>query len=146
MKARGVFVVDVTLIPCALATIVSGFMLHKAGHFDTHEVWHGWAVAHIACSLLMLILAVVHIYAHWSWYKTLVKGKTKGKSILTMLLSVIFVVVVVSGIVMLFMTFAPNTGIGLWHYVVGILLTLVAIAHIILRWKVLLKLKNAAKK
>lgn len=146
MKAKGIFATDIALIPCALATIISGFLLHKAGHFDSHDVWHNWAVAHIVCSVLMLALVVVHIYAHWSWCKSLLKGKTKGKSLLTMLLSVLFLAVVVTGVVMLFMTFEPNTGIGLWHYVVGALLSVVAVAHIVLRWKVLQKLNQAAKK
>ena len=146
MKARGLFSVDVALIPCALTTIISGFILHKAGHFDAHEVWHGWAVAHIVCSVLMLVLVVVHLYAHWGWYKSLVNGRVEGKSLLTALLSVLFFVVVVSGVAMLFMSFKPNTGLGLWHYIIGAVLSVVAIAHIILRWKMLLKLNKAVKK
>ena len=145
MKVKGIYFVDVALLLVAVTTCLTGVLLHKAGHFNTHDVWHNWAIAHSVSSVLMLVFGALHLYAHLGWYKSLLKGKTKGKSVITLMLSVLFVVVTMTGVVMLAMTFVPNTGVGLWHYVVGIALSVASIAHIVLRWQQLLKLKSAIR-
>lgn len=42
---KKVFVIDWVLVPLFAASVFTGFGLHIAGHGDSHDVWHNWAVA-----------------------------------------------------------------------------------------------------
>ena len=139
---KKIFVIDWLLLLAGILCAVTGIGMHLAGHNAMHEVWHNWAVAHVLSSLFMLITGILHVQTHWNWYKGLFKGQTKNKSHVTIILSVVFIVLVVTGLVLLLVEGA-NTKIGIWHWVLGLAVTTLSAGHIIRRFHFLKKsLKN----
>lgn len=135
---KRIFVIDWWLLPAFALTVYSGFELHIAGHFSSHEVWHNWAVFHIITSLSFIIAGILHIKTHWGWYKSLISKGLGKKSPVTAWLSLIYTATVLTGIALLSIE-GGNSGIGLWHYRIGILLTTIAAVHIIKRMAVIRK-------
>lgn len=135
---KKIFVIDWTLLPAFILTAFSGIRLHVAGHGRCHEVWHNWAVFHVVTSLAFLILVIVHAKMHWSWYKGILPKRLGKKSLITFLLSILFLFVTLTGIVLL-MKEGGNSCIGMWHYRIGLLMIVFAVIHIIKRWSVLKK-------
>ena len=118
-------------------SFLTGLGLHLAGHGSNPEVWHHWAVAHVITSLLWGGVCIYHIVVHGKWYRSLVKKGRQGKSKITAMISCIFVVVVITGIILLGVEGA-NSGIGLWHYKIGLLMGLFAVIHVVKRKTALL--------
>lgn len=118
-----------------VASAVSGISLHIAGHGTSHEVWHNWAVAHVLSSLLWLISGVYHIKRHRRWYKAIASKGIGKKSRMTLALSAAFLIVTVTGIVLIACVDGANSAIGLWHYWLGILLIAFSLIHIFKRMR-----------
>lgn len=118
------------LLSAFVASAVSGIGLHIAGHGTSHEVWHNWAVAHVLLSLLWLISVACHIKRHRHWYKSIVSKGMRKKSPLTLVLSAAFLIVTVTGIVLMTCVDGANSAVGQWHYKIGILLTILCIIHV----------------
>ena len=133
---KKIFVIDWVLIPAFLLSAATGIGLHIAGHGEVHQVWHNWAVAHIAASLAFLALGIEHVKLHWAWYKRL--GRINGKSKITLLLSVVFLFAILNGIALIGVEGA-NSGIGLWHYKIGLALCACSLLHLCKRLPVLAK-------
>lgn len=51
---KRIFVIDWMLLLVFILTACTGFGLHMVGYGGNHELWHNWAVFHIASSLLFL--------------------------------------------------------------------------------------------
>ena len=96
-------------------------------------------MAHVISTLLLTILVAIHIYGHWGWYKSLLKNGIKNKSRVTIVLSALMLVVTATGIVVLFRHQGANTGLGLWHYVMGIIVSIIVIGHFVKRAKIMVK-------
>ena len=139
-RRRTLFWVDVLLIPVAVATAVTGIGFHRAGHFESHEVWECWALAHVVSSVLWIGLGVYHIYRHWGWYRAFFRRTVARRSCTTLLLTVGFLLIVVTGIVLLAFINGANSPVGMWHYRIGLVLIFLSLSHIVMRWKVLRKL------
>lgn len=135
---KKIFVIDWALIPSFLLTAFSGIKLHLAGHGVSHGVWHNWAVFHIIVSLAFLVLGICHVKTHWNWHKSILKRGIGNKSRLTVAISLLFILVCITGIVVLGVEGA-NSGVGLWHYRIGLVITLLAMIHIIKRLTILRK-------
>ena len=128
---------DLLLIPVSIASVITGFGLHVAGHDSPHEVWEQWAAAHVVASVLFLVFGIIHVWHHWAWYKSLF-GKGLGKkSRVTFLLTIAFLFLFVTGIILIVAIDGPNSTTGHLHYIFGLLLTILALWHIVKRWKVL---------
>lgn len=122
------------LLPLSfVASAVSGIGLHIAGHGTSHEVWHNWAVAHVLLSLLWLITVTFHIRRHRRWYRTILSKGIGKKSRMTVALSIMFLIVSVTGIVLLVWIDGANSAIGLWHYWLGVLLIIFSFIHCLIR-------------
>ena len=128
MKAS--FTIERLLPLSFVASAVSGFGLHIAGHGISHEMWHNWAAAHVLSSLLWLISGAYHIKRHGRWYKAIASKGIGKKSWMTLTLSVVFLIVAVTGVVMIARVDGANSAIGLWHYWLGILLIVFSLIHI----------------
>ena len=139
MKAKTLFLTDLLLLITFVPSSATGFILHWAGHQSNHELWHNWAVAHVISTVLLTILVAIHIYGHWGWYKSLFKNGIKSKSGVPVALSALMLVVTITGIVALFSHQDANTGLGLWHYVIGIIVSIVVIGHFVKRAKIMVK-------
>ena len=122
-----------------LITAISGFGMHISGTRCTHEVWHNWALVHTFASLALLICGTLHIQSHWGWYKNWIKKGLGNKSRVTALLSVIFILTTITGIISLVAADGCNSPIGLWHYRISIMMTIIGLGHIIKRTPILKK-------
>lgn len=138
MKRKKNLMIDWALVPLFVLLALTGLKLHIAGHGTDHDVWHNWAVAHIVIGALFTFVSGWHIKMHWNWYKTIPKKGFGKKSQVTAAVSVAFVCTVVTGLLLLGVEGA-NSGIGLWHYKLGILMLLLAIIHLALRGTALLR-------
>lgn len=141
---KRIFVIDWILIVVFIASAISGFGLHVVGHGSSHEIWHNWAVFHVLSSVLFLVAIIFHVTTHWGWYKGIIKKGIGRKSKVTAVLSIVFLLLSVTGIILLGVSGA-NSPLGLWHYKIGIITTVIALGHIIRRLPVLrksLKTKN----
>lgn len=117
---------------------------HWTAHRRTlgsHEVWHDWAATHILSCLLFTAFVIAHVKTHWAWYKSLLRNGLGKKSRVTVIVSVLFVLVFLTGCVLLGVE-GPGSGIGLWHYRVGLLSIVLFGGHIIKRIPVLRKFAN----
>ena len=146
MKAKALFITDIAVLLTFLPASISGFLLHASGHNNVHEVWHNWAVIHIFSTLVFTIAVGVHIYGHWNWYKSLFQKGLGNKSKVTVLLSILMIATVTTGLIVLFIHQDPNSGHGLWHYVIGIILPVIGLGHFFKRVHVLVKGLNKANK
>lgn len=139
MKLNRLFVTDLVLLVFFVLTGVSGFGMHASSHFGSHSVWHNWAVAHILATLGFVTAVALHVYMHWGWYKSLLNKPFGKKSKLTVVVTLLFVVLVVSGLLALIIPDGPLSHIGIFHYYVGIISLAIFAIHILLRLKILLK-------
>lgn len=132
-KMKTAFIME-RLLPLAfVATAVTGIGLHIAGHGINHYIWYNWTVAHVISSLIWLVSVVFHFNRHRSWYKTIVSKGISNKSRTTVTLSIVFLIVVVTGILLIAYAEGANSVIGLWHYWLGILLIILSLVHCINR-------------
>jgi len=135
---KKIFVIDWSLIFVFVLLAFSGIGLHIAGHGYNHELWHNLAVFHVLTSFLFLVAAIFHITTHWGWYKGRIKKLAWQKSKITAVLSVVFLLVSVTGIILLGLNGA-NSYIGLLHYKIGIVTIVLCIGHILKRIPLLRK-------
>lgn len=139
MKITKILFIDWSLLPLSILSFFTGLKLHLAGHGDSHEEWHNWAVAHVIMSLLFMVACVYHIKTHAKWYHSLLKNGPRRKSKITLAISIVFAATVITGIALLGVEGA-NSGIGLWHYKIGLLMGLLAVIHIVKRKTAFLKI------
>lgn len=135
---KKIFVIDWILIFVFVLSAFSGIGLHIAGHGSKHELWHSWAVFHVLTSFLFFMTVVSHIVTHWRWYRGMTRNGIGTKSKITVTLSVLFLLVSVTGIILLGVNGA-NSNIGQWHYKIGIVITVLSVGHILKRISLLHK-------
>jgi len=139
IKGKSIFIVDIVLIPLFILLIYSGLKLHYADHQNEHHIWEYWAEYHVIVSIILLVAIWLHVKAHWSWYKTLVKKGIQKKSKITIGLSILFIILIMTGILLVFFIDGGNSHVGLFHYWVGLLMVILSIIHIISRFHLLVK-------
>ena len=141
---KRIFVIDWILIVVFIVSAISGFGLHVAGHGSSHEIWHNWAVFHVLGSILFLIVVIFHVATHLEWYKGIIKKGIGSKSKVTAILSVIFLLLSVTGLALLGIN-GVNSLLGLWHYKIGVITIVIALGHVIKRLPVFRKSLNCRK-
>lgn len=141
---KRIFIIDWVLIGVFILSACSGFGLHIAGHGNSHETWHNWAVFHIIGSTLFFATILLHLVTHKGWYKGILKNGIGRKSKVTVVLSIIFLFLSATGFALLGMSGADSS-LGLWHYKTGIITTLMVIGHTIKRLPVLRKSLDTKK-
>lgn len=138
---KRIFVIDWILIVVFIVSAISGFGLHVAGHGGSHEIWHNWAVFHVLGSVLFFVTIIFHVATHRGWYKGIMQKGIGRKSKVTAFLSVIFLLLSVTGLALLGINGA-NSLLGLWHYKIGVITTVIVLGHVIRRLPVLCKSLN----
>ena len=137
-----IFIIDWCLIPLFLLAVFTGIELHISAHGNSHELWHTWALAHIIASFLFTVFVVTHVKTHWSWYKSLLKNGLGRKSHVTVAVSFVFIILAMTGYALLGVNDSWS-GLGMWHYRIGLLALALFGGHIIKRIPVLRKtIKN----
>lgn len=100
--------VNAGLLLMAIAVAFSGFLLqagyHMGGHgsIDTDTVYmglnyFGWSALHRITIIAITALFVIHVYLHMNWYKSVLSGKNTKRSLQVMVLTLIFILVALSG-------------------------------------------------
>ncbi len=141
---KKIFAIDWILIVVFILSAFSGIELHCAGHGNNHGLCHNKAALHILTSSLFLITAISHIATHWGWYKAVGINGIGKRDKTTAVLSVMFMLVSVTGIVLLGIN-TRHSYIGLWHYRIGIATIGLSAWHIIKRAHLLRKSLNTPK-
>lgn len=137
---KNIFKVDLLMLIFAVSSVFTGIQIHYANDFQTHEIWHNWSLIHVFVNVAFLIVGTLHIKQHWAWYKTLFKkGKFTLKSKITMLVSLSFLILTLSGIALLLFVEGQGSKIGFFHYVCGLIFGAIGLGHFIKRWKVFKK-------
>lgn len=126
---------DCTAALTFLTCVGTGFARHGASHgicsADT------WGAGHTVASLLFAASICAHIYQHRGWYKQLFKNGLRGHRTAVTLLSLLFAAVTVTGLVLL--CGAEAATLGLPHYQIGILFTILALLHTFRRRRALFR-------
>ena len=138
-KGRPVFIIDLSLIPIFILVIYSGLKLHVAGHGIDHDKWEFWAGCHTITCQISLILIWFHVKAHWGWYKGLIKNGLANKSKITAGITILFLALTITGFLLTFFINGPNSSIGLWHYKLGLITSILIIIHTIKRFPIMMK-------
>lgn len=140
-KGKNIFIIDLLLIPVFAIIVYSGLALHIAGHPQEyiHEQWHNWSIVHVIATIVSLVFWYLHIKAHWTWYTKIFKKTKRKKSKITIIISLLFGVELITGIVLILIIDGPNSGIGLFHYVMGLTMSLFLLLHTIGRFNIMMK-------
>ena len=88
-------------------SLVTGVMVHVAGHVWSHQVW---------------------------WYPLVVKKFDKISKV-TLLLSITSLITVLTGVALLLFADGQGTHLGLVHYIIGITFGVFCIWHVFMRFK-----------
>ena len=110
----------------------SGIRLHFLGHGMGHGACRFWGTFHIGASLVLLLLVIIHVKMHWNWYKHLFQKGLGNKSRTTVVLSLIFLLLASTGIILLGGACRRST-IGIWHFHLGWLMIVLAVVHVFKR-------------
>lgn len=127
------FVVDWALLLSFILSAFSGIKLHTLGHGMGHGACHFWGTFHIGASLVLLLLVIIHVKMHWNWYKHLFQKGLGNKSRTTVVLSLIFLLLASTGIILLGSE-CRRSAIGIWHFYLGIAMIILAVMHIFKHW------------
>lgn len=142
---KRIFVIDWSLIPAFVAVLATGFGLHVAGD-GAQEIWHNWAVAHVLSGLGFLVAVGLHVQSHRGWYRSWFCSGLGKKSRVTAMLTLLWTVVAITGVILLPLSGA-GSGLGRWHYILGLLASILALGHLLKRLPFILrsmKRKNGA--
>lgn len=135
---KRIFIIDWCLIPLFLSTALTGLELHIAGHGSNHEFWHIWALAHTIASVLFTAFVTIHVKIHSGWYKSLFQNGLGRKSHVTAAVSLVSIILALTGYALLGVN-GGGSGLGMWHYRIGLSALVLFSGHIIKRLPVLRK-------
>ena len=137
---KPIFRTDLCLSILFVASLLTGIKLHYANDFQTHDVCHTWSVIHSFVNIALLVTAIVHIKQHWGWYKTLFKASSFTlKSKITMLVTILFLAVSITGVLLLAFVEGQGSSMGMAHYIIGLIFGAIGLGHFIKMWKVFKK-------
>ncbi len=95
----------------------------------------GWEAAHQIWALLFLTLMSIHIYLHWSWFKTAIgKFRLRNNKLLALTI-LVFTLMIISALLMFFHLVPREFEMGEIHFRLGLLLMTLLIIHIVQRFK-----------
>lgn len=70
-----------------------------------------WSAIHKYAIVFFSLLMVYHLYAHWKWYKGVIAKRLMGKNIQVITLSILFLLVAITGLVPWFIDLLGSTNI-----------------------------------
>lgn len=141
MKKQRTFYIDLVLAAICLLTLITGLIIHAAGHGIVQSNVKIWRVTHIVWGVLFLILSTGHIRAHRGWYKSLPE-KFRQRSKVTVCLSAVYLLTSATGLILILHRENAGTHLGILHYQAGILFGILAIWHLCGRMKILLTMRK----
>lgn len=138
-KSQPMFL-DFLLIPGFILTAISGLNLHVVHKTLNGNIWgfgfHDWMTIHITIALSFLVLSIVHIYQHWTWFSQLFRS-AKNKSKITIIMAILFLAVSITGLISMLI---EHSHIGLLHAKLGEFMIIIGVVHFASRFKILLNM------
>ncbi|MFB6343910.1 DUF4405 domain-containing protein [Saccharicrinis sp. FJH62] len=103
-------IINFGLLFWGFATVFSGLLIQVQYHIGNHGNditnkyslgldYSTWSVIHKISIIMLSVLAAFHISRHWKWYKTVIAKRLVNKNKQVFTLSVIFVVVAITGFI-----------------------------------------------
>lgn len=100
----------------------SGFSIQFSYHMGHHGsidnnnpvlgmYYLGWSNIHKISIIIVSILIIVHITLHWNWYTTVVQKRLFAKNNLVITLTIIFVIVAITGYIPWLMKLAGGSDV-----------------------------------
>ena len=139
MKSKKI--IDWVLLLTFVLTASSGIYLHIIGHKNEaldHNLFI-WSWAHSILAFLFMVFIIIHIKQHLSWYNALLK-RTKNKKAKVIRISVLtldgmFLLLLVTGLWLLFFPLGNFVKLGIAHYAIGLVSIVFALGHLLKRIK-----------
>lgn len=117
---------------------------------DTNKIVCGfnypdWSAIHKFAIVCLSLLMIYHLYAHWKWYKGVIAKRLIRKNTQVILLSVLFLLVAVTGYIPWFVDLSGSTSILRMLFIeihdkIALVLIIFLIVHIIRRLKWMVKI------
>ena len=103
-----------------------------------------WSAIHKFAIVFLSLLMVYHIYTHWKWYKGVITKRLIRKNIQVIILSVLFLLVAITGYIPWFVDLSGSTSILRMFFIeihdkIALVLIILLIVHIIQRLKWMVK-------
>ena len=135
---KKVFRVDLSMAVLAAMSLFTGIQIHYADHFQSFEIWRIWSIVHVIISIALLVMILIHVKQHKAFFKTLFNNIGIRKKVI-MLLMMSFLIVLISGIILLMFIKGQGSSIGLVHWILGVMFWGLCLGHLAKRWKVFKK-------
>jgi len=162
------FIINNLLLVTGLAMMLSGLVMqigfHMGGHqmdapgFQTQTIpyeqlraiditkivcgfnYSDWSTIHKVAIVLLTLLMIYHTYVHWKWYKGVITKHLIGRNRQVIILSVLFILVAVTGLIPWFIDLTGGPGTLRMHFIeihdkITLILIVLLILHIIKRLK-----------
>jgi hypothetical protein len=141
------FIINLGLLFSGFLTVFSGLLIQMQYHIGNHGRdkfslgldYSSWSDIHKISIVMLSFLAVLHISLHWEWYKTVIRKRLLNKNKQVITLSIIFVVVAITGFVPWIIDLAKGNeltrkGFIEFHDKIAIILSIYFILHIVKRF------------
>jgi len=162
------FIINNLLLVVGLVMMFTGLVLQIGFHMGGHQVdtngfqsqsipyeqlrvidttkivfgfnYHDWSTIHKVVIVLFSLLMIHHAYVHWKWYKGVITKHLIGKNRQVIFLSMLFLLVAVTGLVPWFIDLSGGPGTLRMHFIeihdkITLILIVFLILHIIKRLK-----------
>ncbi len=102
------FIINSSLLLLGSSMAFSGLLIqfcYHMGHQGTLDIhntvlrisYWGWSYIHKVSIIFFTIFIILHIIVHWKWYKIIVKKNRLAKNNQVVILSVVFILVAITG-------------------------------------------------
>jgi len=149
-------IINLGVLVFGISTAFSGLLIqvkyHMGNHgdIDTSDTvfgigYYGWSDIHKIAIVILSLFMVFHVSLHWKWYKVVIKKRLIGKNLQVLTLSVVFLLVAITGLVPWFIGLLTGDEILRKafmeiHDKLAIILAVYLILHVIKRLKWFLRL------
>ncbi len=145
------FIINLGLLVAGIAMAFSGMLIQICYHMGNHGGintltliygidYFGWSDIHKISIILLSLFMIFHFILHWKWYKTIIKKKLMGKNKQVIILTVLFILVALTGYIPWFVQLSGSSelirkGFIEIHDKLTLILLIFLILHIIKRLK-----------
>jgi hypothetical protein len=145
------FIINLVLSIFGITTVFSGILIQVKYHMGNHGNiaindyafginYHGWSAIHKISIVALSLLMIYHVYHHRKWYKVVITKKLITKNQQVLILSLLFVLVAITGLIPWFIDLLKGDEILRKVFIeihdkLAIILSVYLILHIIRRLK-----------
>lgn len=152
MKRTGVSIfVNLGLLFFGSIMAFSGLLIQIKYHMGNHGMidinntawginYFCWSDTHTVSSICVFILIIAHVVQHWKWYTVVIKKRLFAKNTQVITLSVIFILVAVTGFIPLIIKLSTSDEIIRKFFIeihdkLALILFIYLLLHVVIRFK-----------